>query len=87
MTLTLFILLSLLGLAFLLSFVRLMLGPSLPDRVMSLDLGAMCAVGMLSIFGILWEVPVLLDVAIVLALVAFVSAIAFAHYIEKRVRS
>lgn len=87
MTMTLYILLTVLGAALLLSFVRLMRGPSLPDRVMALDLSIMGAVGLLAVFGMIHRMPVLLDVAIVLALVSFVSTVAFAHYIEKRVRS
>jgi multicomponent Na+:H+ antiporter subunit F len=86
MSLVYFILLGVLGVALLLTFVRLMRGPSLPDRVMSLDLSIMCAVGIITVFGIAWEISVLLDVAIILALISFISTVAFAHYIEKRVR-
>ena len=80
----LFIVYFLLGLCFLLSFFRLFKGPSVPDRVVSLDLIAALAVGSISLYIIVTERTVYLDVAITLALIAFLSTVAFAHYLLKR---
>jgi multicomponent Na+:H+ antiporter subunit F len=73
-----------LGVAFVLTFVRLVIGPSLPDRVIALDLMAAMVVGMICTYAVGTNQRVFLDVAIVLALIAFLGTIAFAQYIERR---
>ena len=72
-----------LDVALLLAFVRLWRGPSLPDRVVALDLSGSLVVGIIAVYGILTEETVFLDVAIVLALVAFLGTVAYARYVER----
>jgi multicomponent Na+:H+ antiporter subunit F len=72
------------GAALLLTFVRLARGPTLPDRVVALDLIATLAVGFIASCNILTEEPVLLDVATVVGLVTFLGTVAFAHYLGRR---
>jgi multicomponent Na+:H+ antiporter subunit F len=74
------------GLALVLAFVRLARGPSLPDRVVALDLIGLIAVGMIACYDIVTEQPVLLDAATVVALVAFLGTAAFARYVQRRGR-
>ncbi len=74
---------AMLSLALLLAFVRLVRGPSLPDRVVALELIATLAVGVIAVYDIATEQPVFLDVAIVVALIGFLGAVAFARYVEK----
>jgi multicomponent Na+:H+ antiporter subunit F len=74
------------GLALALAFVRLARGPSLPDRVVALDLIGLIAVGMIACYDIVTEQPVLLDAATVVALVAFLGTVAFARYVQRRGR-
>lgn len=83
--LALFLILPLLSLAVVMAFVRLARGPSLPDRVVALDLLTTLAIGMIAVYAIAMNQPVLLDVAIVLALLSFLGTVAFARYLEKRV--
>jgi len=83
--LALFLVLPLLSLAVLMAFVRLARGPSLPDRVVALDLLSTLAIGMIAVYAIITDRPVVLDVAIVLGLLAFLGTVAFARYLEKRV--
>jgi multicomponent Na+:H+ antiporter subunit F len=78
--------LALVGLAMFLTFVRLVRGPTLPDRVVALDLMGVLAVGMLAAYAVATNQPVLLDPAAVLALVGFLGTVAFARYLEKRGR-
>lgn len=66
--------------------IRLMLGPSLPDRVVALDLIAMLVMGMIAVYVIATDKAVLLDLVTVLALLSFLGTVAFAHYVEKRGR-
>lgn len=72
-----------LALSLMLAFVRLVRGPSLPDRVVALDLIAVIVVGMIAVLQIQTREPLLLDSAIVLALIAFLSTVAFARYLER----
>ncbi len=74
---------ALLSLALVLSFVRLVLGPSLPDRVVALELLASLTVGFIGVAVVSTGRSAFLDVAMVLALTAFLAAIAFARYLEK----
>ena len=62
--------------------LRVMRGPSLPDRVVALDLVGLLAVSVISVVAIATQKPVLLDAAIALALIAFLSTVAFARFIE-----
>lgn len=76
--------LGMLGVALVLTFIRLVRGPSLPDRVVALDLIATLTVGFIAVYTIATGQSVLARVAIVLALISFLGTIAFAYYIEKR---
>lgn len=82
--LAMFVALPLLSIAVFLAFVRLVRGPTLPDRVVALDLIATLMIGIIALYAIATDEPVLLDLAIVLALISFLGTVAFAHYIEKR---
>ena len=71
-----------LAIALLLTFVRLVRGPSLMDRVTALELIASLVAGIVAVYAIGTDDPALIDVAIALALVAFMSAVAFARYAD-----
>lgn len=74
----------LLSLSLLVSLVRVVRGPSLPDRVVALDLIAFVVISLIATYAISSGHPVYLDVAIVLALMAFLGTIAFARYVLVR---
>ena len=76
--------LCMMGVAILLAAVRLIRGPSLPDRVVALDLISILVAGTIAIYAIASGQPVFLDVAAVLALIGFLGTVAFARYIEKQ---
>jgi multicomponent Na+:H+ antiporter subunit F len=69
--------------AMILALIRLILGPSLPDRVVALDLIAIATVGFIGVYAVAFDHPIYIDEAMVLALIAFFGTVAFAHYIEK----
>jgi multicomponent Na+:H+ antiporter subunit F len=77
--------LSMVGIAILLAVVRLIRGPSLPDRVVALDLISILVAAATAIYAVGTGQAVFLDVAIILALIAFLGTVAFARYIEKQV--
>ncbi len=75
--------LTALGATIVLSFVRLILGPSLPDRIVALDLIAYEAVALMLVLAVAVDQPNFLEAALVLALIAFLGTIAFARYLER----
>lgn len=72
-----------LGVALLLAVVRLVKGPTLPDRVVAMDLIGVLAVGLIVVLAASTQVRATLDAAIVIALVAFVATVAYGTYIER----
>ena len=75
--------LSILSVAALLSFIRMLRGPTLPDRVVSFDLGGVLIAGIAIVTAAITREQAFLDVAMVIALVSFVGTIAYARYIER----
>jgi multicomponent Na+:H+ antiporter subunit F len=69
--------------AVLVAVVRLVTGPTLPDRVVAMDLIGILVVGLIVVLAASTGVHATLDAAIVIALIAFVATIAYATYIEK----
>jgi multicomponent Na+:H+ antiporter subunit F len=80
-----FISLSMMAVAIMLAAIRLIRGPSLPDRVVALDLISILAAGITAIYAIASGQAVFLDVATILALISFLGTVAFARYVEKQV--
>lgn len=75
---TLLIILALFAAAY-----RLMVGPTLPDRVVALDMVSMLLVVFLVIFKMISGINAYMYAAIGLALISFLATVAFAHYIER----
>jgi multicomponent Na+:H+ antiporter subunit F len=69
--------------AVLMAVVRLIRGPTLPDRVVAMDLIGVLVVGLIVVLAASTGVRATLDAAIVIALIAFVATIAYATYIER----
>lgn len=86
-TFVLTVILPVLSLALLLTFARLLRGPSLPDRVIALDMMATLSIGVVAVYALATGQPALLDVALLLALLAFLGTVGFAYYIERRKKS
>lgn len=80
------ILLTTVAVSLVLAFVRLVRGPSLPDRVVALDVFTVAAVGVAGVYAMVHDETVFLDVALVLALISFVGTAGFAQYIHGRAR-
>lgn len=70
--------------ALILTFVRLVRGPSLADRVVALDLLAILAIGFIALRVLATGATVYLEIAIALGLVAFLATVFFARLIERR---
>ncbi len=68
-------------------FVRIIIGPSLPDRVIAFDLIGTITIGMIAIYSLTTGVESYLDAAIILSLILFLGAVAFAYYMRKSHKS
>ena len=78
--------LVLLGLALLISVIRVIIGPTLADRVLALDLLTVVAMGFVGAIAIRTGLTLYLDIAIGLALLGFLATVAFARYMLSRHR-
>jgi multicomponent Na+:H+ antiporter subunit F len=65
------------------AFVRLVIGPTLADRVVAVDVLATMAIGALVMIAIITGTALLLDIALAIALVVFLGTIAMAMTIER----
>lgn len=74
--------LGMLALSTLLALRRVVRGPTLPDRVVALDLVGVLVLGIAVVCAARTGLDYFLDVAIVIALVSFVGTVAYARYIE-----
>jgi multicomponent Na+:H+ antiporter subunit F len=75
--------LLMLGVALLVAFIRLVKGPTLPDRIVAMDLFGVLVVGLIAVLAGWSGVRATLDAAIVIALVGFLGTIAYATYVER----
>jgi multicomponent Na+:H+ antiporter subunit F len=75
--------LTTLGIALLLALFRLVKGPTLPDRVVAMDLVSVLVVGLIVVVAAASGVRAMLDAAIVIALIGFLGTIAYATYVER----
>jgi multicomponent Na+:H+ antiporter subunit F len=78
------VVLPMLSVAAALTLVRLLRGPSLPDRVVALDLLASIAIAILFAFAVGVGRAVFVDIVVAVALLAFLGTVAFAYYLERR---
>jgi multicomponent Na+:H+ antiporter subunit F len=83
LTASLAISLTMLSLAAGLTFVRLLKGPTLPDRVIAIDLIGVLMVCILVVTAAGTAQQAFLDVAMVVALISFVGTVAYSRYIER----
>ncbi|MEQ8474192.1 MAG: monovalent cation/H+ antiporter complex subunit F [Marinoscillum sp.] len=83
-TIVSYIAIVIMSISMLLTLVRFIKGPSLPDRVISLDVFSANLLGLLAIYSILSEQKSYLNVALTISLVAFVGTLTFAYYLVQK---
>ena len=76
--------LLILGAALLISVIRIVIGPTLADRVLSLDLLTVLVMGFVGALAIRTGLTLYIDIAIALALLGFLATVAFSRYIISR---
>ena len=75
--------LTMLAMAAGMTFIRLAKGPTLPDRVIAIDLIGVLLICLLVLMAGATAQQAFLDVAMVVALISFVGTVAYAQYIER----
>jgi multicomponent Na+:H+ antiporter subunit F len=75
--------LATLGVALLAAVVRLIKGPTLPDRIVAMDLIGVLVVGVIVVLAGSTDVRATLDAAVVIALIGFVGTVAYASYVQR----
>ncbi|EDQ33734.1 Multisubunit Na+/H+ antiporter, MnhF subunit [Hoeflea phototrophica DFL-43] len=76
--------LAILSLSFFVTIYRIIKGPTLPDRILGLDMLVGIAIGFIAVVGIKTGYALYIDVAIALGLVGFLATVAFARFVLSR---
>jgi multicomponent Na+:H+ antiporter subunit F len=76
--------LLILSVSFLLTVLRVLKGPTLPDRILALDMLVAIGIGFIAVTGIGSGVTFNVDIAIALGLVGFLATVAFARFVLSR---
>lgn len=62
---------------------RLLLGPTIADRVLALDTLYLSLVALVIMLGLRWQTPLLFEAALIVALLGFVGTVALARYLTR----
>ena len=76
--------LLLLSAGLLVTMIRIIRGPTLPDRIVGLDMLVAIAIGLIAAVAIRTGVDLYVDIAIALGLVGFLATVAFARFVMHR---
>lgn len=76
--------LFLMGTAFFLAVYRVVRGPTLPDRIVALDMLVAIAIGFIAVVAIKTGFTLYIDIAIALGLVGFLATVAFARFVLRQ---
>jgi multicomponent Na+:H+ antiporter subunit F len=75
---------GILAIAFFVICVRVIIGPTLPDRILGLDMLVATGIGFIAVVAVKTGYFLYLDIAIALGLVGFLATVAFARFVMKR---
>ncbi|MFA1819394.1 Na(+)/H(+) antiporter subunit F1 [Virgibacillus oceani] len=73
------------GIAIAIAVIRMVIGPTLPDRVLALDVIGVKLISCIAIVSVMLSTTAFLDVILILGILAFISTIALARYMERGV--
>jgi multicomponent Na+:H+ antiporter subunit F len=80
-TVAIHVALAVLMLALVMTAIRVIIGPTLADRVLALDQLVSIAIGFIVVIAVKTSFELYIDIALALALVGFLATAAFARYI------
>jgi multicomponent Na+:H+ antiporter subunit F len=76
--------LILLTISFFVTAYRVVAGPTLPDRIVALDMLVGVVIGFIAVIGVKTGYYLYVDIAIALGLVGFLATVAFARFVLAR---
>lgn len=85
MTTILMISLIFFGISIAITFLRILLGPTFPDRVIAMDVIGVNLISAIAIVSILFATKTFYDVILVLGILAFISTVSFSKFLERGV--
>ncbi len=65
--------------------IRIILGPSMPDRVIGLDMIGVNLIATIAVISVLMNTKAFLEVILILGILSFIGTIAFSKFIERGV--
>ena len=74
---------SLYIIAILLALYRIIRGPSMPDRVVALDMIGVNLISAVAVFSVALSTHAFLEVILIVGILAFISTIALARFVER----
>lgn len=74
----------LIGLGVLLSVLRMIIGPEVTDRIVSLDTLNVMVTGIIVLFAFVFKNEIYLDIAIVYGVLSFLETVVFSRYLEAK---
>jgi multicomponent Na+:H+ antiporter subunit F len=74
----------LLSISFIVTVWRVIVGPTLPDRILALDMLVAVAIGFIAVTAVRTGYTLYVDIAISLGLVGFLATVAFARFVLQR---
>ncbi|MBS4218232.1 Na(+)/H(+) antiporter subunit F1 [Bacillus sp. FJAT-49711] len=77
--------LTMFALAIVISLYRIIRGPSIPDRVIAMDMIGVNLISAIAAISILLNTKAYLEVILILGILAFISTIALSKFIERGV--
>lgn len=65
--------------------IRIILGPSLPDRVLALDVIGVNLIATIAVTSVVMDTTAFLEVILILGVLSFIGTIAYSKFIERGV--
>lgn len=75
---------GMLFLAFVLSFLRLLKGPEISDRIVAMDLISSITMAFILTYSVLVQKAIYFDIVIVISLVSFIGTVAVSTYLKQK---
>ena len=69
------------ALAHVMAMIRLMIGPTIGDRILALDTMVVNAIGLIVLLGIAQGTTIYFEVTLIIAMLGFVSTVAYARFV------
>ncbi|WP_461865866.1 cation:proton antiporter [Thermococcus sp.] len=67
-----------------LTLIRLLLGPTIPDRAVALDSMTTTTAGAMVLYGVITKQAVFIDVALVYAVLSYIATLYIARYLVRK---